>query len=92
MCTALPLDEIYPPTKFYNHSKYSFGDMHRTKVKYESKQRAITKQKANNSYGSCALHSPLMRSIQPQNFKTIASIVLEICTGQKSSMKINKGQ
>ena len=42
MCTALPLDEIYPPTKFHNHSKYSFGDMHRTKIKYESKQRAIT--------------------------------------------------
>ena len=45
MCTALPLDEIYPPTKFHNHSKYSFGDMHQTKVKYESKQRAITKKK-----------------------------------------------
>ena len=23
MCTAIPLDEIYPPTKFNNHSKYS---------------------------------------------------------------------
>ena len=92
MCTALPLDEIYPPTKFYNHSNYSFGDMHRTKVKFESKQRAITKKKANKIYGSCALYSPLMRSIHPQNFITIASIVLEICTGQKSSMKINKGQ
>ena len=45
MCTALPLDEIYPPTKFHNHSNYSFGDMHRTKVKFESKQRAITKKK-----------------------------------------------
>ena len=42
-CT--PLDEIYPPTKFHNHSWYSFGDMHRTKVKYENKQRAITKKK-----------------------------------------------
>ena len=93
MCTAHPLDEIYPPTKFHNHSNYSFGDMHRPKVKFESKQRAITKkEKANKSYGSCALHSHLMRSIHPQNFITIASIVLEICTGQKSSMKINKGQ
>ena len=45
MCTALPLDEIYPPTKVHNHSNYSFGDMHRTKVKFESKQRAITKKK-----------------------------------------------
>ena len=45
MCTALPLDEIYPPTEFHNHSNYSFADMHRTKVKFESKQRAITKKK-----------------------------------------------
>ena len=45
MCTALPLDEIYPLTKFHNHSNYSFGDMHQTKVKFESKRRAITKKK-----------------------------------------------
>ena len=82
MCTALPLDEIYPPTKFRNHRNYSFGDMHRTKVKFESKQRAINEKKANKSYGSCALHSPLMRSIHPQNFISLASIVLEICSGQ----------
>ena len=44
MCTALPLYEIYPPIKFHNHSKYSFGDMHRTKVKYENKQRATKKK------------------------------------------------
>ena len=93
MCTALSLDEIYQPTKFHNHSNNSFGDMHQTKIKFESKQRAITKKKkANKSYGSCALHSPLMRSIHPQNFITIVSIVLEICSGQNSSMKINKGQ
>ena len=92
MCTALPLDEIYPPTKFNNPSWYSFGDMHWTKVKYENKTRAITKKKANKSYGSCALHSPLMRSILPQNFITLASIVLEICSGQNSNRKINKGQ
>ena len=93
MCTALPL-EIYPPTKFHNDSNYSLGHMHRTEVKFESKQRAITekKKKGNKSYGSCALHSPLMRSIHPQNFITIVSTVLEICSGQNSSMKINKGQ
>ena len=44
MCTALSLDEIYPPTKFHNHSSYSFGDMHWTKFNYENKQRAITKK------------------------------------------------
>ena len=43
-------------------------------------------------YGTCALRFPLMRSIHPRNFITIASIVLEICSGQNSSMKINKGQ
>ena len=44
MCTALPLGEIYPPIKFHHHSLYSFGDMLRTKIKYENKQRAITKK------------------------------------------------
>ena len=148
MCTALPLDEIYPPTKFHNHSFYSLGDMHQTKFKYKKKtksnnsktkqarvtvhvhctptlmrsihpQNFITiaiivleictrqksslkvnkgqslkkkKKKANKSYGSCALHSPLIRSIHPQNFITIVSTVLEICSGQNSSMKINEGQ
>ena len=47
--------------------------MLQTKFKYENKQRAITK-KLSESYGSCALHFPLMRSIHPQNFITIASI------------------
>ena len=42
LCTALPLDEIYPPTKFHNHSWYSFGDMLHTKFKYK-------KTKGNNS-------------------------------------------
>ena len=44
MCTALPLDEIYPPTKVHNNSSYSFGDMLRTKFKYENKQRAVTQK------------------------------------------------
>ena len=44
MSNALPLDEIYPPTKFHNHSWYSFGDMLRTTFKYENKQRAITQK------------------------------------------------
>ena len=44
MCTALSVDEIYPPTKFHNHTKYSFGDMLWTKFKYENKQRAITQK------------------------------------------------
>ena len=58
MCTALPLDEIYPPTKVHNHSKYSFGDMHQTKFKYENKQRAITliKQARITVHVQCTSH------------------------------------
>ena len=91
MCIAPRLDEIYPPTKFHNHSLLSLRDMHRKKIKYK-KQRAITRNFASKSYGSYALYSPLIRSIHPQNFITIASIVFKICTGQNLSMKVNKGQ
>ena len=44
MGSALPLEEIYPLTKFHNHSQYSFGDMHQAKFKYENKQKAITQK------------------------------------------------
>ena len=49
MCTAFPLDEIYLPTKFHNHSFYSLGDMHQTKFKYEKKKTKNKKTKGNNS-------------------------------------------
>ena len=42
MCTTLPFDEIYPATKFHNHSLFSLRDMHRKKPKYK-------KTKGNNS-------------------------------------------
>ena len=45
MCTALPLDEIYPAIKFHNPSWYSLGDMHHTKFKFE-KKKSKTKQRA----------------------------------------------
>ena len=92
MCTALPIDEIYPPTKFHNHSLV---------LEISTGQNLSKKAKGNNSKLNkqellltltLALHSPLLRSIHPQNFITIGSIVLEICTGQNSSMKENKGQ
>ena len=92
ICTALPLDAIYLPTKFHNHSKYSFGDMDRTKFKYERKQRAITQKISKQELQFMCTALPLMKCIHPQNFITIASIVLEIRSGQNSSMKINKGQ
>ena len=84
MCTALPLDEIYPPTKFHNRSRQN------SSMKVNKGQ--LLKKQVNKSYGSCAPHSPLMRSIHPQNFINIASIVFEICSGQNSSMKKNEGQ
>ena len=74
MCTALPLDEIYPPIKFHNHSNYSFGNMHRTKVKFESKQRAITKkkqkqkQKANKELWFMCTALPLDAIYPPTKF------------------------
>ena len=64
MCTALPLDGIYPPTKFHNLSKYSFGDMLQTKIKYENKQRAITKKlsKQELRFMCTALHLDMIYS------------------------------
>ena len=91
MCTALPLDEIYQPTKFHNHSKYSFGDMLRTKIRYENKQGNNCKLRQARVKVHVHCTSPLMKSIHPQNFTTIASIVLEISTGQNSSMIKTKG-
>ena len=78
MCTALPLDEIYPPTKFHNHSKYSFGDMHRRKVKYVNKQRAVTKTKSKQELWFMCTALPIDEIYPPTNFITIASVVLEI--------------
>ena len=91
ICTALPLREIYPPTKFHNHRKYSFGDMLWTKVKYESKHRAITKKLSNQELQFMCTALPLDEIYLPTKFHNHSCIVLEICSGQNSSMKINKG-
>ena len=61
MCNALPLDEIYPPTKFHNHSLYSFGDMHLTKFKYENIQRAITQKLSKQDLQFTCTALPFMR-------------------------------
>ena len=68
MCTALPLDEIYPPTKFHNHSQYSFGDMLQTKFKYENKQRAITKKLSNQVLQFMCTALPLDEIYPPTKF------------------------
>ena len=68
MCTALPLDAIYPPTKFYNHSKYSFGDMNQTKFKHESKHRAITQKISKQELQFMCTALPLDEIYSPTKF------------------------
>ena len=43
MCTALPLNEIYPTTQFHNHSKYILEICTR-QFKYENQLGAITQK------------------------------------------------
>ena len=66
--------------------------MLRTKFKYENKERAITKKLNKQELRFMCTALPLDEIYPPKYFITIASIVLEICCGQNSSMKINKGQ
>ena len=68
LCTALPLDEIYPPTKFHNYSLYSFGDMLRTKFKYENKQRAITQKLSKQELQFMCTALPLDEIYTPTKF------------------------
>ena len=68
MCTALPVDDIYPPTKFHNHTKYSFGDMLRTKFKYENKQRAITQKLSKQELWFLCTALPLYEIYLPTKF------------------------
>ena len=68
ICTALPLDEIYPPTKFCNHSLYTFGDMLRTKFKYENKQRAITQKLSKQELHFMCTAFPLDEIYPPTKF------------------------
>ena len=74
LCTALWLDEIYRPMKFHNRSQHSLGDMLRTK---------------NGGRRPPATGDNIIRSVFDGRIITIVSTVLEICSGQNSSMKIN---
>ena len=67
ICTALPLDDIYPPTKFHNHSLYSLGDMHRKKFKYK-KQRAITQKLSKQELRFICTVPPLRKIYPPTKF------------------------
>ena len=89
MGTALPLDEIYQPTKFHNHSYYSFGDMLQTKFKYENKQRAKTKKFSKQELRFTCNALPLDEIYLPthQIFITISSVVLVIRSGQRTERR-----
>ena len=70
-CTALPLDEIYSPTKF--HSLHSLGDMHLTTLKYEKKkqkkkQRAITQVLSKQELRFSCTALPLDEIYSPTKF------------------------
>ena len=68
MCTALPVDEIYPPKKFHNHTNYDFGDMLRTKFKYKNKQRAITQKLSKQEVWFMCTALPLDEIYPPTKF------------------------
>ena len=68
ICTVLPLDKIYSPPKFHNHSKYSFRDMHQTKLQYESKQRAITQKISKQELRFMCTALPLDEIYPPTKF------------------------
>ena len=90
MCTALPLDKIYPPTKFHNHSKYSFGDMHRQKSSMKVNRAIIKNKRAKMALG----RSPdFFRLLLPIFFFFFLSLseknlqeFLYVCTKQKASI------
>ena len=56
MCTALPLDEIYPAIKFHNPSWYSLGDMHHTKLKFEKRTTKGNNSKIKHARVSIYMH------------------------------------
>ena len=68
MCTALPLDEICPPTKFPNPSLYSFGDMLLTKFKYENKRTTITQKLSKQELRFLCTALPLDEIYPPTKF------------------------
>ena len=65
MCTALPLDEIYPSKKFHNHSLFSLRDMHWKKSKYKKK---ITKKLSKQELRFISTVLPLDKIYPPTKF------------------------
>ena len=66
--------------------------MHRTKFKYENKRRAIAQKLSKQELRFMGTALPFDKIYQHTNFITIATIALEVCTVQDSSIEMNKGQ
>ena len=67
--------------------------MHQTKFKYEKKkQRAITQRLSKQELWFMCTALPLDEIYPPTKFHNHRNYILEICAGQKSSLKVNKGQ
>ena len=60
--TALPLDEIHPPTKFHNY------DMLQRKFKYENKQRTISQKLSKQELSIMGTAHPLGEIYPPSKF------------------------
>ena len=63
-----------------------------TKTKYENKQRTITEKLSKGELWFFCTALRLDEIYLPMKFHSVDSIVLEMCSRQKASMKINKGQ
>ena len=57
--------------------------MLRTKFKYENKQRAITQELSKQELWFLYTALCLDEIYPPMKFHTVASLVLEVCSGQK---------
>ena len=68
MCTARPLDEIYPPTKFHNHSLFSLRDMHLKNLNIKKKQRGITQELSKQELRFICTVLPLDKIYPPTKF------------------------
>jgi hypothetical protein len=83
-CTALPVNEIYLPTKIHVNISYSLKLMSQTKFKWlECTKGNNSKKLERQSYGSSALHIYPMRSMYIQSFMLIPLVVSELCPGQE---------
>ena len=92
MCTALHLDEIYPPTQFHNQSLLSLRDMHQKKSKYKKKQRAITQKLSKQELRFICTVLPLDKIYPPTKFHNQSKYSFRDMLRTKFKYEFKKGQ